>query len=78
MIEEIETEMTYGASELQTTTSSCMQCMQLSPKTQNGRDTLHDTVGITYEVLTSSEKDTVSESVSRKCPQPILAIVKST
>ena len=64
MIEEIETEMTYESSESQTTTRSCMQ---LSPEggigcafdnydcfaeTQNGKDTLHDTVGITYEVLT--------------------------
>ena len=63
MIEEIVTEMTYEVSELQTTTPSCMQ---LSPEggigcafdnhdcfveTQNGKGTLHNTVGILYEVL---------------------------
>ena len=78
MIEEIETEMTYEASELQTTTPSWMQlsaeggigCAFSDPdcfvETQNGKDTLHDTVCITYEVLRSSEKETMSEPMSRK------------
>ena len=78
MIEKIDTEMTYESSESQTTTPSCMQ---LSPEggigcafdnydcfveTQNGKDTLHDTVGITYKVLTSTEKEPVSDPVSGK------------
>ena len=89
MIEEIETEMTYASSESQTTTPSCMQ---LSPEggigcafdnydcfveIQNGKDTLHDTVGITYEVLTSTEKEPVSDPVSRK-PEEIASNISDS
>ena len=77
MIEEVETEMTYEASKSQTTTPSSMHfsadrgigCAfdnyDCFVETQNGKDTLHDTVGITYEVVTSlDENEGVAETGS--------------